>query len=82
MVYTYLPADWIKLGDVLAHVLVHIECVDDRVYFERNFVLLAPVTDLVKVVQVALPALSSANQLVGFFIKTVTRNCQNVQIVT
>lgn len=69
--YSYLPADWVKLHDVLRHVFVNVEGVDDRVDFECHFILLAPVAYLVEVVDVALPALSSANQLVSFFIKTV-----------
>lgn len=80
--YPHLPTNWVKLGDVLLHVLVHVECVDDRVDFESHFVLLAPVADLVKVFHMALSALSSADQLVGRFIKTVTRDRQNVQIFT
>lgn len=82
LLHPHLPADRVKLGDVLCHVFVHVKSVDDGVDFECHFVLLAPVANLVKVVQVALPALSSANQLVGGFIETVTRDCQNVQIVT
>lgn len=79
--YSYLPADWVKLHDVLRHVFVNVEGVDDRVDFECHFILLAPVANLVEVVEVALPALSSANQLVSFFIKTVARDGQDIQIV-
>lgn len=78
----YLPADRVELGDVLRHVLVHVKRVDDRVDFERHFVLLAPLANLVEVVQVALPALSSADQLVGSFVKTVARDGQDVQVGT
>lgn len=67
---------------MLRHVFVTVERVDDRVDFEGHLVLLAPVANLVEVVNVALPALSSANQLVSCFIKTVTRDGQDVQIVT
>lgn len=74
----YLPADRVDLVDLLDHVFVNIEGIDDRVDFESHFILLAPVANLVKVVQVALPALSSANQLVGCFIKTVTGDGQDV----
>lgn len=80
--YPYLPSDRVELGDLLAHVLVDGEGVDDRVDFEGNFVLLAPVADFVEVVQVALLALSPADQLVGRFIKAVTGNGQDVQMVT
>ncbi|TNN80210.1 hypothetical protein EYF80_009535 [Liparis tanakae] len=73
-------ADRVELEDVLRHVFVHVEGVDDRVDFERHFVLLAPVADLVEVVNVALLSLSSANQLVGGFIKTVTGDGKDVQI--
>jgi len=78
----HLPADRVELEDVLRHVFVHVEGVDDRVDFERHFVLLAPGADLVEVVNVALLPLSSANQLVGGFIKTVTGDGKDVQIVT
>ena len=78
----HLPADWVQLGDVVPHVLVHVERVDHRVNFERHLVLPAPVADLVKVLNVVLSALSSANQLVDVFIETVTGDGQNVQIVT
>ena len=77
----YLPADRAELGDTLCHVLVHVEGVDDRVELERHLVLLAPVADLVEVVEVALPALSPADQLVGRFVETVTWDGQNVQMV-
>lgn len=72
--YSYLPADWVELSDVLRHVFVNVEGVDDRVDFERHFILLAPDADFVEVFKVALPALSSADQLVGCFIKAVTRD--------
>lgn len=78
----YLPADWVELDDRLRHVFVNVEGVDDRVDFERHFILLAPVADLVEVIQVALSTLGSANQLIGTFVKTVTGDGQNVQIVT
>lgn len=78
---SYLPADWAELGDALSHVLVHVEGVDDRVELERHLVLLAPVADLVEVVEVALPALSPADQLVCRFVETVTRDGQDVQMV-
>lgn len=68
----YLPADRINQIDLLCHVFVIVEDVDDRVDFQCHFILLAPAADLEEVVKVALPALSSANQLVGCFIKAVT----------
>lgn len=78
----YLPADWVELDDLLRHVFVDVEGVDDRVDFEGHFILLAPAADLVQIIEVALPALSSADQLVGCFVKTVARDGQDVQIVT
>lgn len=71
----YLPANRVQLLDLICHVFVDVEGVDDRVDFEGHFVLLAPTADFVEAVQVALPALSPPNQLVGLFIKTVTRDC-------
>lgn len=68
----YLPADRINPIDLLCHVFVIVEDVDDGVDFQCHFILLAPAADLEEVVKVALPALSSANQLVGCFIKAVT----------
>lgn len=67
---------------MLRHVFVNVEGVDDRVDFERHFILLAPGADLVEVIQVALSTLGSANQLIGTFVETVTGDGQNVQIVT
>lgn len=80
--YLYLPAHRVELHDLLRHVFVDVEGVDDGVDFECHFILLAPVADLVEVVEVALPALSSANQLVGCLIETVTGDGQDVQTVT
>lgn len=57
---------------MLCHVFVIVEDVDDGVDFQCHLILLAPAADLEEVVKVALPALSSANQLVGCFIKAVT----------
>lgn len=78
----HLPADRVQLVDVLLHVLVHVEGVDHRVDFEGHFVPRAPAADLVKALDVALLPLSSADQLVGVFIETVTGDGQDVQIVT
>lgn len=78
----YLPANWVQVDDVVPHVLVHIERVDHGVDFERHLVLPAPLADLVKVLDVALPALSSADQLVSVFAETVAGDSQDVQIVT
>lgn len=79
---SYLPAAGAELGDALRHVFIHVEGVDDRVDLERHLVLLAPGADLVQVLQVALPALSSADQLIGRLVEAVTRDGQDVQVVT
>lgn len=78
----HLPADRVQRFDVLLHVLVQVEGVDHRVDFERHFVLRAPAADLVKVLDVALLPLSSADQLIGVFTETVAGDGQDVQIVT
>lgn len=78
----YLPADRVQLDNVFRHVFVHVEGVDDRVDLEGHFVLLAPLADFVEAIQVALPALSSADQLVGIFVETIARDGQYVQIIT
>lgn len=78
----HLPADRVQHFDVVPHVLVHVERVDHRVDFERHFVGRAPVVDLVKVIDVALLALNSADQLVGVLVETVAGDGQDVQIVT
>lgn len=59
---------------MLCHIFIDVEGVDDRVDLEPHFVLLAPVVGLVEAVEMAPLALSPANQLVGVFIKTVTRD--------
>lgn len=81
-VRSHLPAHRVQLGDVLRHVLVHVEGVDDGVDLESHLILLAPAADFVEVLQVALPALSSANQLVGGLVEAVARDGQDVQILT
>lgn len=79
---SYLPPDRVQFDNVFWHVFVHIEGVDDRVDLEGHFVLLAPLADFVEAVQVALPALTSAYQLVGIFVETIARDGQYVQIIT
>lgn len=75
---TYLPAHWVKAINGFCHVFINVESVDNRVNLEGHLVLLAPAADLVEVVEVAFPALSPADQLVGFLIETVTRDGQDV----
>lgn len=77
----YLPADRVQLDNVFRHVFVHVEGVDHRVDLEGHFVLLAPLADPVEAVQMALPALSSANQLVGVLVETIAGDGQYVQTV-
>ena len=82
----YLPADGIELFDVAVHVFVDVVSINDWIDFEGDAVVPAPAPDSLQTGQVLISVLTftfagaTANQLVGLWLETVTRNGQNVQI--
>ena len=78
----YLPANRVELGDVFSHILINVKSVDHRIEFESHLVVLTPPPYFVQVINVAFLALGTTNGLVGGFIKAVTGDGKNVQVLS
>lgn len=77
----HLPADGVQLLNVLPHVLVHVEAVDDGVDLEGHAVVPAPPLQLPQVLHVVDLALATADQDVDVFVEAVAGDGQDVQVL-
>ena len=77
----HLPSHWIQLSDFLAHVLLPVVGVDDRVDLEGYPVGAAPLPDDVEGVKVVRRPLTSTNLHVSDLTEAVTRDGEDIQVL-
>lgn len=78
----YLPSDRTQRAYVLRHVLFKVVCIHNSIYFEGHFVFMTPPANFHQLVNMTSIPLSSPNCLVCCFIKWVTWNGKNVEVLT
>lgn len=74
-----LPSERRQGLDVFVHVLFVVVTTNNGVQFELNFVLAAPLGDFVHLFHVL--AVASPNLYIGWFIKAIARDGEDVQVL-
>lgn len=79
---TCLPADGVQRSDLVPHVLVHVETIDDGIDLEGHFVVPTPAPQFLEILHVVELALTPADKDIDLLVEAITGDGKYIQIFT